>query len=147
MGFSLLEMREVLQEWWTSDLGPDAMDRLRGLFLAKLRDTRDAIDRSRQLERELMEGLAYLETCKVCPTHEPVSTCVRCSQDHGMQDEPALLKGLMTDPQGRARPSRPARPDGERPGFVRLDAIVRTPPGQEAAGHRGPGEQKGAGDR
>src|SRR3989442_13809710 len=33
LGFSLPEMRSVLEEWWTADLGPAAMDSLRHLFV------------------------------------------------------------------------------------------------------------------
>ena len=68
MGFSLHEMKEVLEAWWKAELGPDAMSRLRGLFQTKLRETREAVERHKQIERELLEGLAYLETCKVCAT-------------------------------------------------------------------------------
>ena len=94
LGFSLHEMRDVLRGWWSSDLGPEAMEGLRGLFQRKLEQTRESIERHRQLERELEQGLAYLETCKACSTHESVKGCVTCSQDHGMEHEPALLAGI-----------------------------------------------------
>ena len=124
MGFSLQEMREVLRAWWSADLAPDAMDRLRGLFQRKLHETREAIERHGQLERGLVEGLAYLETCKVCPTHEPVNGCVHCSQDHGMQDEPALLKGFMTAPESGSRSRRTtARGGAGRSGLIPLEAL------------------------
>src|SRR5882762_4708812 len=32
MGFSLQEMSELLRSWWSAELGPDAMESLRGLF-------------------------------------------------------------------------------------------------------------------
>ena len=99
MGFSLQEMREVLRAWWGAELAPEAMTRLRGLFQSKLRLTREAIERHAQLERELVQGLAYLEACKVCSTDESVDGCVHCSHDHGMREEPALLRGFMTSPR------------------------------------------------
>src|SRR5438093_11502042 len=40
LGFSLPEMRSVLEKWWNADLGPAAMDELRGLFQRKLGQTR-----------------------------------------------------------------------------------------------------------
>jgi DNA-binding transcriptional MerR regulator len=122
MGFSLHEMKDVLRGWWRSELGPEAMSRLRSLFQAKLAETRRAIERHRQIEVELEAGLAYLETCKVCPTLESVNGCVKCPQDHGMEKEPALLAGLMSEPQGRERRPRAARPGA---GFVRLEEIGR----------------------
>jgi DNA-binding transcriptional MerR regulator len=64
-GFSLHEMSEVLRAWWNAELGSEAMRRLREIFERKLVDTREAIRRHQQLERELVEGLAYLQTCGV----------------------------------------------------------------------------------
>jgi DNA-binding transcriptional MerR regulator len=125
MGFSLQEMGDVLQGWWNSDLGTDAMERLRGLFQCKLEETGRAMERHRQLERELREGLAYLETCKACSTPESVNLCVRCDQDHGMEREPALLAGITSAPgagsKSQRSAARPAWPS--RPGFVPLHAV------------------------
>src|SRR3989442_10083974 len=42
MGFSLQEMRGLLQRWWNSGLGTLAMEELRGLFVRKLEETREA---------------------------------------------------------------------------------------------------------
>lgn len=114
MGFSLQEMSELLRSWWSADLGPDAMERLRELFTRKLEETRLAITRYQQLERELTEGLAYLETCRVCATPgATVKGCVHCEQDHGMAQEPALVAGI-TSAQERIR-------RGGRGGLVRLE--------------------------
>jgi MerR family copper efflux transcriptional regulator len=108
LGFSLQEMKELRRSWWSADLGSEAMAALRGLFERKLADTRTAIDRHRQLERELMNGLAYLETCRGCETPgATVSGCVRCGQDHGMKDEPALVAGIVTSPAARRSSARP----------------------------------------
>jgi len=130
LGFSLHEMRDVLQGWWSSELGPEAMQRLRTLFQRKLEETRAAIDRHRQLEAELTQGLAYLETCKVCPTHESVRGCVTCSHDHGMEHEPALLAGITWAAENATKTRERAK--GLRPieaGFVPLERVEgREPP-------------------
>jgi DNA-binding transcriptional MerR regulator len=103
MGFSLQEMSELLRSWWSAELGPDAMERLRALFTRKLEETRAAVARYQQLERELRDGLAYLETCRACATPGvKVNGCVRCDQDHGMPHEPALVAGITSSPE-RAR--------------------------------------------
>src|SRR5258706_9368838 len=39
IGFSLQEMSELLRSWWSAELGPDAMESLRGLFTRKLEET------------------------------------------------------------------------------------------------------------
>jgi len=103
MGFSLQEMSELLRSWWSADLGPDAMEGLRALFTRKLEETRAALVRYRQLEAELTQGLAYLETCRACATPDvPVKACASCGQDHGMTHEPALVAGV-TSPSERPR--------------------------------------------
>jgi DNA-binding transcriptional MerR regulator len=118
LGFSLQEMREVVQSWWTAGLGPAAMEHLRGLFQRKLAETRELVRRHQQLESELEQGLAYLEACRACATPgTAVAGCVRCNQDHGMNEEPALLAGIVSSPgplQGSGRGS-----------LVRIEDIVR----------------------
>lgn len=106
LGFSLQEMREVLRSWWTAERGPRAMGDLRALFERKLEETRAAILRHQNLEHELLEGLAYLETCRECATPAAVSGCAHCTQDHGMLEEPSLVAGITAAP----RPGVPTRP-------------------------------------
>lgn len=107
MGFSLHEMSDLLRSWWSADLGPDAMERLRELFARKLEETRSALARHQQLERELTEGLAYLETCRACATPQvKVNGCVHCGQDHGMPHEPALVAGITSAPERGRRGGR-----------------------------------------
>ncbi len=104
-GFSLQEMRELVSAWWDAGLGTEAMDRLRALFKRKLEAAREAVVRYQQLERELADGLAYLETCRACSCEASTAeVCVRCQQDHGMREEPALVAGLK-----KAIPRPPAR--------------------------------------
>jgi MerR family copper efflux transcriptional regulator len=116
MGFSLHEMRELLQKWWGTGLGSKAMAELRGLFQRKLEATREAIRRHEGLERELLNGLAYLEACRVCSTPaSAVTGCVHCKQDHGMTGEPALVAGITTSP-GHSR-------NDARAAMVRIEDI------------------------
>jgi len=116
LGFSLQEMREILKAWWNSELGPEAMDRLRTLFRHKLEETRETVKRHRNLERELERGLAYLETCRACATPSTaVKGCVHCTQDHGMKEEPALVAGIVSSPE-------PVRRSG-RISFIRAEEI------------------------
>lgn len=119
MGFSLQEMSELLRAWWGADLGPEAMARLRDLFTRKLEETREAVARHQRLERELTEGLAYLETCRECATPgEPARACVHCEQNHGMPHEPALVAGITS---ARERVRR-----GARGGLVHLEGRETT---------------------
>jgi DNA-binding transcriptional MerR regulator len=120
-GFSLQEMGEVLRSWWQSELGPEAMQRLRALFEQKLAETRAAIDRHQRLERELLDGLAYLQTCRSCDIQENAVGCVHCELDHGMSNEPALVAGITTGPEHGGRPA------SKRGAFVPLVRLERFP--------------------
>ena|SRR5215831_9440057 len=115
LGFSLQEMKSLLQSWWSAGIGPQAMGDLRALFTRKLEETRANRRRFEQLEQELVAGLAYLETCRVCDSPSDVKTCVHCQQDHGMKDEPALLVGLKSAPAGARSHARD--------GFVRVEEV------------------------
>jgi MerR family transcriptional regulator, copper efflux regulator len=119
LGFSLQEMREVLQNWWTSEQGPAAMADLRTLFRRKLADTRDAIHRHQNLAAELEEGLRYLETCENCAAPGTVHVCVNCRQDHGVAVAPSLVAGIQGAAQAAPRTSRPA--------FVRVEDMMQHP--------------------
>ncbi len=133
LGFSLHEMRDVLRSWWSAGLGPEAMADLRALFTRKLEHAREMKVRYEQLERELVDGLRYLETCRVCATPSTVKTCVHCTQDHGMKQEPALVAGIITSPSHARRASRAA--------LVRVDEIGSTSgraPGAASAARSAP---------
>jgi MerR family copper efflux transcriptional regulator len=119
LGFSLQEMREVLQNWWTSEQGHAAMADLRALFRRKLEQTREAIRRHQNLAAELEEGLRYLETCENCDAPGPVQACVNCSQDHGVEAAPSLVAGIKGAPDSAPRATRPA--------FVRVEDMLHSP--------------------
>ncbi len=108
LGLSLHETQDVLERWWKSDHGPEAMDELRALFNAKLEETREGIRRQQQLEQELVDGLAYLEACRVCGEQGAVDCCVACTHDHGVAGEPALVAGFKGTRDGARRVVRPA---------------------------------------
>lgn len=117
LGFSLQEMRQVLSAWWGERLGPVAMSELRQLFVRKLEETRGAIARYQELERELESSLRYLETCKECHPARSTHVCPQCPEDHRMIGEPSLVAGVTHVVQGRR--ARPAA------GFVRAEDIGR----------------------
>ena len=114
LGFSLHDMRDLLQAWWGAEIGPRAMEKLRELFERKLEETRASVVHHQRLERELLDGLAYLKTCRECATPSTVKVCVHCSQDHGMKEEPALVAGITSAP---GTPRRAART-----GFVQVES-------------------------
>ena len=109
LGFSLQEMGELVQSWRQADKGPRAMEDLRELFEKKLEETRNAVRRYQDLEKELLEGLSYLETCRECDSPGTTSNgCARCTHDHGIHAEPALVAGIMSASESAAKRRRPA---------------------------------------
>ena len=116
LGFSLHEMRDLVRDWWGQGLGPEAMDRLRAIFQRKLEGTRETIRLQQRLEQELSAGLAYLETCRACATPAAVQECQHCTQDHGMNQEPALVAGITSARESTRRHART--------GFVRVEDIA-----------------------
>jgi DNA-binding transcriptional MerR regulator len=124
LGFSLQDTRGALERWWQSDRGPEAMEELRALFSAKLDETRENIRRQQQLERELVEGLEYLVTCRVCG--EPASNASRhCSR---------VSRARRTGPPGciarcwSTSKSIPNRRNEARPRGGRLASSIRKEP-------------------
>ena len=64
LGFSLTDIRAFLEDFRSHETGPEAMQVLRGFYQQKLRETRDNIERMKQLETELESSLQYLEVCQ-----------------------------------------------------------------------------------
>jgi DNA-binding transcriptional MerR regulator len=108
LGISLQDTRMALDRWWRSDRGPEAMEELRALFTAKLEETRENIRRQQKLEQELLAGLEYLETCRMCGETGTVDRCVKCTHDHGVEHDPALVAGFKGARDGARRVARPA---------------------------------------
>ena len=103
LGISLQDTRAALERWWQSDRGPEAMEELRALFSRKLDETRENIRRQQQLEHELLAGLEYLQTCRLCGETGTVDCCVECAHDHGVEQEPALVAGFKGARDGARR--------------------------------------------
>ena len=95
MGFSLQEIQEFLSDWEHAQIAPDAMQRVRGTFEQKLRETRDHMARLAQLERDLLASLGYLNSCRVCEPVHTTSDCVACDRHgHSGTDAPLLVAGI-----------------------------------------------------
>ncbi len=98
-GFSLHQIQDLLRAWQSTRYGPDAMATVREIFEKRLAETRQAIERYRALEQELLGSLEYLNTCHECrPPRTTQEDCPHCPVDHGMKEEPALVAGFHTGP-------------------------------------------------
>jgi MerR family transcriptional regulator, copper efflux regulator len=102
LGFSLSEIQEVARAQEGSDSAKFAAARLREVYLEKLADTRAKISELAALETELMESLAYLDSCKTsCEPQVTVHSCPSCDRHDQTLPPPDLVAGAQQNPMTR----------------------------------------------
>ena len=95
MGFSLAQIEGLIHAVESTERAPEAMDSLRALFRGRLSSTRAQVERLQQLERDLVDSLAYLEGCRICDTEHDIEGCVTCdSPVHADTQAPSLIAGV-----------------------------------------------------
>lgn len=92
MGFSLPEIRTLLNEWEKSASAPSAMGHMRSIYERKLEETRAQLARLEGLRAELENSVRYLDTCEVCEPERLIHACPQC--DHHDCGAPDLVAGL-----------------------------------------------------
>jgi DNA-binding transcriptional MerR regulator len=97
IGFSLTEVQGFVREFESASSGRDAAGRVRETFQTKLAETRRQREQLAVVEADLVEALAYLESCQGCaPVHTP-GECRSCDHDgHTVGDAPELFAGLSS---------------------------------------------------
>jgi len=98
MGFKLAQIESLISTVESQDTAPVAMESLRELFRGRLGDTRSQVERLVQLERDLMEALAYLEGCRACTTEHDLEGCATCDSVHEDAQVPSLVAGVHLAP-------------------------------------------------
>jgi len=94
MGFSLTDIKQIVQDVERSKNAPDAMQRVQDLFREKLDDTREQLRRLSALENELEASLTYLETCDGCQTDALLVACSECARHDCGHKTPELVLGF-----------------------------------------------------
>lgn len=95
IGFTLSQIRAFVDQFENNLSGRTATDSVRRVFEEKLTEIRDTIAQLQLIETDLVEAIAYLESCQSCETVAPVSECAVCSQPtHGADQAPELFAGL-----------------------------------------------------
>ncbi len=94
MGFSLADIKQIVQDVDQSRSAPDAMTRVKGLFREQLEETREQLKRLHALEGELEASLHYLDTCNSCETEELLSACTACARHECDHRAPDLVAGF-----------------------------------------------------
>ena len=94
LGFSLTQIRSLLDDWADSRFGPSAMSKIRALFREKLDETRAQMLQLEALAIELEDSLSYLASCEACEPNTVLGSCTGCDQPHPVDQEPALVAGF-----------------------------------------------------
>lgn len=97
IGFSLPEIQGFVREFELADCGKTATDHVREVFTRKLTEVRKDIARLEEVERDLGDALAYLDSCERCDTQLTTDSCHECDhQGHEPGTAPALFAGLSS---------------------------------------------------
>ena len=94
LGLSLSQIQEVVAAWESAPSAPEAMARIRSMYLQKLQETRAQISNLMSLERELLASIDYLDTCDTCDPDELVAACTSCHVRERTREEPDLVAGI-----------------------------------------------------
>jgi DNA-binding transcriptional MerR regulator len=96
MGLSLAEVSELVRDWESSDTAPHAMNKVRRVLEARLRQAREQLARLQALESELVDSLKYLDVCEVCDPARIHGQCRDCDlHEHG--PAPDLVLGVQAN--------------------------------------------------
>jgi MerR family copper efflux transcriptional regulator len=126
IGFSLSEIQGFVRQFENADSGRSAAGRVREVFQSKLSEIRQQVDQLRVVENDLVEALAYLESCQGCAPSFSPGECKSCDHEgHAAGDAPELFAGLSQKAhdqlRGEAKPAhvpitvlRPRREPEER---------------------------------
>ncbi len=95
LGLSLAEIQELLRDQEASGSARFAASKLRGVYQAKLEETRAKLAELRALEAELADSLTYLDACgTACESELSVHSCPNCERHPERPHAPDLVAGV-----------------------------------------------------
>lgn len=95
LGLSLSEIQTLVREQEGSDSAQFAAQKLRGVYTAKLDETKKRIAELRELESELQASLEFLSACHTaCESAAPVHSCPKCERHPEVESAPELVLGV-----------------------------------------------------
>ncbi len=99
IGFTLAEIQGFIRDFQESSSGRDATTRVRAVFADKHRQIREQVAQLQVIENDLLEAVAYLDSCDTCtPTYTPNSCGVCDHHGHHPDHTPHLVAGLSRAP-------------------------------------------------
>ncbi|MCE9572980.1 MAG: MerR family transcriptional regulator [Deltaproteobacteria bacterium] len=118
IGFTLGEIQGFVRDFEDANSGREATDRARAVFAQKQREIRDQITQLQVIENDLVEALAYLDSCQSCSPVFTPHECGECGHEgHHVGTAPRLFAGLSRRPGDD--------PPAERAFDVPLSALLK----------------------
>lgn len=93
MGFSLTDIQSLVRDWDDQRSATRTMAKMRELYAKKLAETQAHIRRLKDLEREIVSSIDYLDTCDVCEPERLVGSCTSCEHHAEGVTVPELVSG------------------------------------------------------
>lgn len=115
LGFSLPEIQEIVRQNVGVTEPREAAEKLRDVYVEKLRDVQSRLSELRKLERELVTSLHYLGACRsACEAEATIDACPTCERHLDQPEPPALVRGAFVHP-ATAKAVPPKAPNPDRP--------------------------------
>lgn len=96
MGLSLNEITDLVRDWESSESAPRAMAKMRAVYEARLRQTREQLAKLHALESELQSSLQWLDVCDGCDPVRTTTQCPGCDLHDCQHKAPELVLGVQT---------------------------------------------------
>jgi len=95
IGFTLAEIQGFVQQFQGAGSGREATEHVRALFAEKQTQIRQQITQLQVIENDLVEALAYLDSCQTCSDDYMPTECGECNHHgHHKGEAPPLFAGL-----------------------------------------------------
>ena len=95
IGFTLAEIQGFVKDFRDAGSGREAAARVRALFMEKQAQIREQITQLQVIENDLVEAVAYLDSCSTCTDEYAPSACGGCDHHgHHKGEAPPLFAGL-----------------------------------------------------
>ncbi len=93
MGFSLTDIQSLVRDWDDQRSAARTMAKMRELYAKKLAETQAHIERLKDLEREIVSSIDYLDACDVCDPERLLASCTSCEHHAHGTTVPELVSG------------------------------------------------------
>jgi DNA-binding transcriptional MerR regulator len=94
-GFSLTQLQQLRGLIEDTDTASLAMNHVREVFVDRLRQTREQLEKLGQLEKDLVASIQYLDGCRTCEPSHQSGECPSCNHNgHDGVAQPILVAGI-----------------------------------------------------